>query len=80
MKEYFCKSVKNYKQSSDKAACLFPALERTIDVLDIDSKTVLDLGCGDGILYPMLESRGFEYQGVDVSDDMVKQARDKNPK
>jgi SAM-dependent methyltransferase len=39
--------------------------------------SVVDYGCGYGALVPFLESRGaeFQYQGFDISDDMIDRAR-----
>lgn len=80
MQEYFGKSVKNYRQPPDKYVRLFPAIERVIKMFQLEAKKVLDVGCGDGVLYPMFfESGDFEYTGVDISKDMVARALDKNP-
>ena len=42
-----------------------------------ESCSVIDYGCGYGALVDFLEDRGagFEYQGFDISTDMVEQAR-----
>lgn len=47
--------------------------------VSIVHSSVLDLGCGDGILYPIFKSRKYSYLGVDVSQDMINQAKEKNP-
>jgi len=36
---------------------------------------VLDLGCGNGRLYPLVKQRGGRYLGVDLSQSMLKEAR-----
>jgi SAM-dependent methyltransferase len=41
--------------------------------------TVLDLGCGDGIMAAPLLARGFRYTGVDSSEQMVEAARRRHP-
>jgi SAM-dependent methyltransferase len=41
--------------------------------------TVLDLGCGDGIMAPPLTAYGLRYRGVDASEGMVEAARARNP-
>ena len=38
---------------------------------------ILDLGCGTGELTLVLQQRGCEVVGVDISPDMVKKAREK---
>jgi SAM-dependent methyltransferase len=42
-------------------------------------QTVLDLGCGDGIMAAPLQAYGVEYSGVDASSGMVDAARIRNP-
>jgi len=60
---------------SDRRAQLFlevgPPLPR--------GSTVVDLGCGDGIMAAPLVSRGLKYIGVDVSEQMVEAARRRYP-
>lgn len=44
-----------------------------------EKRKILDVGCGDGILYPYLEDasgpQGFDYVGVDLSHEMISQAK-----
>ncbi|WMT92613.1 class I SAM-dependent methyltransferase [Pelagibacterium sp. H642] len=42
-------------------------------------RTVLDLGCGYGRIAHEFLSQGYQYNGIDVSPDAVKQARQNNP-
>src|SRR6202521_104267 len=42
-------------------------------------QTVLDLGCGDGIMAAPLMAYGLAYSGVDASSGMVDAARARNP-
>jgi ubiquinone/menaquinone biosynthesis C-methylase UbiE len=44
------------------------------------SKRVLDVACGTGIHASMLSKRGFEVTGVDISREMLEQARKKGGK
>ena len=37
---------------------------------------VLDIGCGDGLFRDVMRTRGWEVQGVDVSEDVVWHAKD----
>lgn len=40
---------------------------------------VLDAGCGAGRLLPLLASRGARVEGIDISADMVRRARQDHP-
>ncbi len=40
---------------------------------------VLDLGCGNGRLYPAIKQRGAKYTGVDNSEGLISLARQKYP-
>lgn len=42
-------------------------------------KTVLDLACGTGTLTWLLAQRGYDTTGVDLSPEMLAQAREKQP-
>jgi len=44
--------------------------------LDVDGKRVLDLGTGRGRLALMLASRAREVVGIDISEEMIRHARD----
>jgi len=47
---------------------------------DIPIKTILDLACGTGLHTKELISRGYELTGLDLSEEMIKIARERNPK
>ena len=53
-------------------------LERQFQRARCRVKTVLDLACGTGSLTWLLAQRGYDTTGVDLSEDMLAQARDKN--
>ena len=42
-------------------------------------ESVLDLGCGDGIMAAPLGAYGLHYRGTDASEGMVEAARSRNP-
>ncbi|MFA6941125.1 MAG: alpha/beta fold hydrolase [Clostridiaceae bacterium] len=45
-----------------------------IDRLDLNPNTsALDVGCGTGILYPLIKGKGARYTGIDISGNMVKE-------
>ncbi len=43
-------------------------------------KTILDVGCGTGIYLIGLKKKGFNVDGLDFSESMLKEARKKDPK
>jgi ubiquinone/menaquinone biosynthesis C-methylase UbiE len=42
---------------------------------DVNGKTVLDLGCGDGENTVLLSRRGAQVKALDISDELIKVAR-----
>ncbi len=46
----------------------------------IDGGSVLDVGCGDGLLLSMLREKGVTGEGVDFSDEAIKKCTEKNIK
>lgn len=46
-------------------------------VLDNYPKTVLDIGCGTGAMCELLTAEGFEMTGIDLSPEMIEQAKRK---
>jgi len=42
-------------------------------------KSVLDVGCGQGVYYPLLSSHGAFYTGMDTSEPMLELARSRFP-
>jgi len=46
---------------------------------DVDGRHVLDAGCGSGVYTAALADRGAEVTGVDVSEAMLAEARDRVP-
>lgn len=43
-------------------------------------KTVLDIGCGTGVYLIGLKKKGFDIEGLDLSEGMLKEARKKDSK
>jgi cyclopropane fatty-acyl-phospholipid synthase-like methyltransferase len=53
-----------------------PRLERLIDLADLSADmTVVDFGCGNGLLLDVLHGRVGTYYGVDFSDEFITEAR-----
>ncbi len=49
---------------------------------DLDGKSILDVGCGQGDLYECLSRRGVRvrYTGIDITREMIEVARQRFPK
>ena len=73
MREYQGKEAGKYGQTSGKRLILFPTLENYFKKVPKGS-TLLDVGCGDGGLYPIAKKLGLVYTGFDQSTDMIAQA------
>ena len=43
----------------------------------VEGDSVLDVGCGVGHFYPWV--KGMDYLGIDLSEDMLRKAREFNP-
>ena len=51
---------------------------KLFDRYGIDAKLGLDLGCGTGSMTRILSSRGVDMTGIDISEDMLMIAQEKN--
>lgn len=70
--------VEKYANHADRG--LQPAERYVVDTYFTDtSASVLDLGCGTGRTTKPLAERGYDVNGVDLSDALVEQARDCHP-
>ena len=85
-REYTGNSAENYTQTPDKTHVLFPVLRRLLEEhIDGTQDTgtsrasLLDLGCGRGDLYPLVHGLGYDYFGVDNSEEMLALARKAYP-
>lgn len=57
-------------------ATLFPQEQKAVDRYFTEpNAAVLDVGCGVGRVASLLEDRGFEVTGIDVSEPLVERAR-----
>lgn len=50
-----------------------------LDQKGMKARSALDLGCGTGVLCALLNSRGIEAEGVDLSEEMLEIARENAP-
>lgn len=66
-------------ESDDAQQLRFKAL---VNLLDLDSKKILDIGCGTGNFLQYLNKRfkNFSYTGVDILEHMINIAKKKNLK
>jgi ubiquinone/menaquinone biosynthesis C-methylase UbiE len=60
-----------------KAKILLPALA-AVDI-NISKLKILDVGCGNGMLHPLISGAVGELHGVDVSELSINLARERNP-
>lgn len=73
-KELYKNSAQFKEENEEEAAATKHLFERQ------GFKSVLDIGCGDGELYPVLQSYGVDtYKGMDVSENLVKAAQVRFP-
>lgn len=75
MREYYGKSAKSYSQANGNLIILNPNIEKYITETT-EKKTFLDVGCGNGYFYSVATQKGYSYSGVDVSPDMITQAKE----
>jgi trans-aconitate methyltransferase len=69
------------EQYDDKHAFVYQKAKDLVDLLAPRAgERVLDLGCGTGVLTAEIAGRGAEIFGVDLSEDMIAQAKKKYPK
>jgi ubiquinone/menaquinone biosynthesis C-methylase UbiE len=53
----------------------------TLELLgNVKGKKILDFGCGSGIYAKLLTKKGAKVKGFDISDEMLKIAKEMNPK
>ena len=56
------------------------ALPVVLDLLNIKKEEkILDVGCGQGVLYPHVKKSGGVYYGIDISEKMIQMAKKKFP-
>jgi SAM-dependent methyltransferase/pimeloyl-ACP methyl ester carboxylesterase len=71
-RDKFNKMAKTYSDNiSDRTKY---AAKDLIKRLELNENTsVLDVGCGTGVLYPIIKEKNAEYTGIDISKNMVKE-------
>jgi 2-polyprenyl-3-methyl-5-hydroxy-6-metoxy-1,4-benzoquinol methylase len=78
MKHDFNSPEAVYWRGKDKTWLRFKILT---EIDNLNDKTILDFGCGNGLLIDFLEERNInsEYYGWDISEKMVEVARKRHP-
>lgn len=69
----------HHEAFGDLAALAAGHLLRALDAAGLHAGTVVDLGCGSGILARIVSEAGFDVRGVDISEDMIALARANAP-
>lgn len=81
--EYFNKNPEGYAASyGEKTAEGYSfrvRKDRLLELLGKGSGRVLDVGCGPGVMTRDIISSGWTYDGVDISESMIREAREKFP-
>jgi ubiquinone/menaquinone biosynthesis C-methylase UbiE len=54
-------------------------LDQLANAIDLRGKVVVDIGCGDGAFVRALSRAGADALGIEVSEDAVARAREKDP-
>lgn len=77
------KNKKDYNLISDifskKRERVWPKMKFLFDDYLIPGEKVLDLGCGNGRFYEAMKEKKIDYIGVDVSEKLIKIAKEKYP-
>lgn len=74
------KESKNYNNNSRITKIQGDITQRALDLLKVDCEAplFLDIGCGGGLSGQVLSENGYEWVGVDISQDMLSVARQKS--
>jgi SAM-dependent methyltransferase len=77
--KFWTDSAEEYLRDQYRSPKNYPALwmrhRYTLDLLEADGKTVLDIGCGPGEMVVELLDRGCTVSGMDISEGMIALAR-----
>ena len=76
-KQHFNETAKHYNNSKD-GKFVEPMYENLVkEISKSKSGKILDVGCGNGNLFEMLPDEKYELTGVDFSENMIIEAKDK---
>jgi len=78
-REYF--NMRKYKTGASYFYNELTETPTTLKLLrDVKGKRILDLGCGPGFYLNKLSKKGAKVKGIDFSKELIKIAREENPK
>lgn len=78
---YFSKEAAEHYDKSPRMRKVQKELtERSIELLELKKGKILDVGCGTGFSLAILEERGFDPVGIDISKPMLDIAKKKGLK
>ncbi|KPU63358.1 hypothetical protein EP1X_03185 [Thermococcus sp. EP1] len=63
-----------YSRFSEKMAEILPII---LEMFDVKPQKILDIACGEGTFAVEMAKRGFQVVGVDISEEMLKFAKEK---
>ena len=76
-KQHFNETAEHYNNSKD-GKFVEPMYENMVkEISKSKSGKILDVGCGNGNLFEMLPDEKYELTGVDFSENMIIEAKDK---
>jgi ubiquinone/menaquinone biosynthesis C-methylase UbiE len=82
-KEYFDRLSpeweSHYKRQGFDSHFFNTRREKILSMLPNGKGRLLDAGCGSGEFVKPIQSKGYQYHGIDISDGMIKQSRDRFP-
>ncbi len=88
-KNFALKLIKKTKEDYNKISAHFsstrqynwPDIADAINTLELEkNQKVVDLGCGNGRLFEVLEKYGVEYFGLDISEELINLAKNAYPR
>ncbi len=65
------------KHSPKEAAYIHYLLGLARLETEVEYRTILDVPCGNGRLHPYLQKLGYDVEGIDISKELVMEAREK---
>ncbi len=77
MKPYERLSKLYYKDWGKDSSRYTPFILNIIEIYNLNVQSILDVGCGTGILASELYKKNFEVSGIDISEDMINIAKEK---
>ncbi|MDP3794618.1 MAG: class I SAM-dependent methyltransferase [bacterium] len=72
------KIARRYADSYSGDARDMPYVDQFLSRLSIGAK-ILDVGCGPGVLVRYISNKGYQCEGIDLSEEMIKIAHEKVP-